>query len=431
MDNNKSTIPDLSDTEFISFLYSERDRENSLSLYQGWNYWALIGAIITILSVAYSALKGSASIDWMRTTYYATGVIAFFLAYHSLFKFFKRKRGYDFSRVSLLKELTPWVDSCLVVAVALSAIVLIIIYDSPSLVLWYWALVLTVQIIVSVLALINRNRLVPSYFYRPYSHSSWVNIAYSGIASGLFAGAWSSSFKKASWCLLNSEFEVGICLGGALILVYFLIKIKVENKAVEQFDAIIDRFIYTKTSKETTYQAILCNRMGYGVLEVCKNDLSKVREMSDTCKKNTKVLQDIKDVIHNNKYVINQILAYIKQIDGILGYLNKALDQSARLVNRLKEIVKIAPVLNQVDIINSIFETTEELHRIVYAAKEEANEIFSMLSNDLEKYYCQRSNMHCAELCCEYRTHPLDKKYALKHRWHRFLNKLNLKKGSL
>lgn len=216
-----------------------------------------------------------------------------------------------------------------------------------------------------------------------------------------------------------------------MILVYFLIKIKVENKAVEQFDAIIDRFIYTKTSKETTYQAILCNRMGYGVLEVCKNDLSKVREMSDTCKKNTKVLQDIKDVIHNNKYVINQILAYIKQIDGILGYLNKALDQSARLVNRLKEIVKIAPVLNQVDIINSIFETTEELHRIVYAAKEEANEIFYILSNDLEKYYCQRSNMHCAELCCEYRTHPLDKKYALKHRWHRFLNKLNLKKGSL
>ncbi len=111
--------------------------------------------------------------------------------------------------------------------------------------------------------------------------------------------------------------------------------------------------------------------------------------------------------------------------------MNEALDQSARLVNRLKEIVKIAPVLNQVDIINSIFETTEELHRIVYAAKEEANELFSILSKDLEKYYCQRSNMHCAELCCEYRTHPLDKKYALKHRWHRFLNKLNLKKGSL
>lgn len=430
MDNNKSTIPDLSDTEFISFLYSERDRENSLSLYQGWNYWALIGAIITILSVAYSALKGSASIDWMRTTYYATGVIAFFLAYHSLFKFFKRKRGYDFSRVSLLKEVTPWVDSCLVVAVALSAIVLIIIYDSPSSVLWYWALVLTVQIIVSVIALINRNRLVPSYFYRPYSHSPWVNIAYSGIASGLFAGVWSSSFKKASWCLLNSEFEVGICLGGALILVYFLIKIKVENNAVEQFDAIIDRFIYTKTSKETTYQAILCNRMGYGVLEVCKNDLSKVQEMSEACEKITKDLKDFKDMMQNNKCDIEQIPTYLKQLKGFLKYLNKPLDQSERLVSRLDEFVKIAPVLNQVDIINTICNTAKELHRNIYAVQEEVYEAFSMLKKKLEKYYCQRSNMLCAKLSCEYRKHPMEKRYALKHRWDRLLIKLNLKKAS-
>lgn len=51
---------------------------------------------MTILSVAYSALKGSASIDWMRTTYYATGVIAFFLAYHSLFKFLSEKEGMIF-----------------------------------------------------------------------------------------------------------------------------------------------------------------------------------------------------------------------------------------------------------------------------------------------------------------------------------------------
>lgn len=37
MDNKKTTIPDFSDIDFISFLYSERDRENSLSQYHGWN----------------------------------------------------------------------------------------------------------------------------------------------------------------------------------------------------------------------------------------------------------------------------------------------------------------------------------------------------------------------------------------------------------
>lgn len=31
----------MSDFEFLSFLYSGRDRENGLRQYQGWNIWAL------------------------------------------------------------------------------------------------------------------------------------------------------------------------------------------------------------------------------------------------------------------------------------------------------------------------------------------------------------------------------------------------------
>ena len=53
-----------------------------------------------------------------------------------------------------------------------------------------------------------------------------------------------------------------------------------------------------------------------------------------------------------------------------------------------------------------------------------------MLKKKLEKYYCQRSNMLCAKLSCEYRKHPMEKRYALKHRWDRLLIKLNLKKAS-
>lgn len=193
MDNKKTTIPDFSDIDFISFLYSERDRENSLTQYHGWNYWALIGAIITILSIAYAALKGIERIDWMRVTYYATGSIAFFLAYHSWFKFIKRERGHDYTRVRLLREMAPWVDSGLAILTSIVAIVLILFFDCPSYVFWTWIVVLAIQIVVLVIALINRDRLVPYYFYRPYFTRLWLNIAYDGCAGGLFALAWSRS----------------------------------------------------------------------------------------------------------------------------------------------------------------------------------------------------------------------------------------------
>ena len=82
-EKKKNPIIDFSDQEFQSFLYSERDRENSLSQYHGWNNWALIGAIITVLSVAYASLKGGGQINWAQCVYYATGAVSFFLAYNS------------------------------------------------------------------------------------------------------------------------------------------------------------------------------------------------------------------------------------------------------------------------------------------------------------------------------------------------------------
>ena len=52
--NKSNRITELSDSEFLSFLYSERDREESLNHFQGWNIWAVIGAMITVICTAYS-----------------------------------------------------------------------------------------------------------------------------------------------------------------------------------------------------------------------------------------------------------------------------------------------------------------------------------------------------------------------------------------
>ena len=55
MEKNKSLkINELSDGEFLSYLYAERDREESLNHFQGWSIWAVIGAIVTVICTAYS-----------------------------------------------------------------------------------------------------------------------------------------------------------------------------------------------------------------------------------------------------------------------------------------------------------------------------------------------------------------------------------------
>lgn len=69
MDKNKRNIDipkaigDLTDAEFLSFLYSERDREDSLSQWQGWNNWALAGAFVAVMWTAYSIWKDHCYVD--------------------------------------------------------------------------------------------------------------------------------------------------------------------------------------------------------------------------------------------------------------------------------------------------------------------------------------------------------------------------------
>ena len=56
IDGNKR-VDEWDDTDFLSYLYSEREREHSQSQYQGWNNWALAGALIMAICAAYNTWK--------------------------------------------------------------------------------------------------------------------------------------------------------------------------------------------------------------------------------------------------------------------------------------------------------------------------------------------------------------------------------------
>lgn len=148
--------------------------------------------------------------------------------------------------------------------------------------------------------------------------------------------------------------------------------------------------------------------------------------MSDACEKRTKELQELKAMIQGGKYDINKIPSCLKNMKGILHYLNDALKQSERLANRLKEMVKTAPVLNQVSAINTVFDTNHELYQRVSTAQKEVDEVSSILEKEFDKFYCQKSNTLCAILSCDHRKDPMEKKYARELRWRRFLNKIHL-----
>ena len=423
MEENKR-ISELPDAEFLSFLYAERDRENSLCQYQGWNNWALAGAIITVSGVMYAILKDSAQLDWIRVVYSATGIIAFFLAYHSLLGVFKRERGHDFTKVRLLKEMTPWTDVGLCMITAITAVVLILIKDRSSLLMWLWIIAFALQSVPAFIAWINRNRIVPFYSYRAFFPQLWWNIIYNGIVCSFLALIWRQSFESASWRIPSPEFELGICIGAVVILFYLIIQIKVENKVAEKFDAIVDMYVYAGASKEETYQSILCNRMGYGVMDVCKADLQRVQNMSKACEKKIEELKELKTKINNGNHNASQTAVDRKRLKDLLHFFEESINQSDRLARRLDEKVKVAPVLDDTVAMKTIFETNHKLNERVVTALKEVRVVIDLLQSEQDKYHCTRVDARCMKLDCEHRKDPKDKNYIRQQRQYHSIKKI-------
>lgn len=108
----KNRMEELTDAEFLSFLYAERDREESLNHFQGWNIWAVVGAMITVACAAYRIrCNHLGEIDRLRTGYlisdYVSRLFLLWFVVVSVKSFVERKRSMDYKKLKYLKDVAP------------------------------------------------------------------------------------------------------------------------------------------------------------------------------------------------------------------------------------------------------------------------------------------------------------------------------------
>lgn len=281
-----SPILNFSDSEFMAFLYSERERENNLNQYQGWNNWVLIVALISTLLALYFTCRSNTDISASSTFYFISSLISIGFAYKSILDLFRKERACDFTRVRLLKDIVPWVD---IVFIILSSITLSIcsysLYDRTSSISLVWSCVFIYYTILLIVEILYRKRLTPVNLSNAYFSKLYQNIIFSGYFGAFWSILSSHSFRMAGKGLWSVELEVASYVVTVFFLMYFIVKINFTNKVVKEFDLILDRYLYQGESKENTFNMILMNRMGYGVLEVCYNEWKQILTMLKTGRK--------------------------------------------------------------------------------------------------------------------------------------------------
>ena len=403
-ENGKIEINKLSDAEFISFLYSERDRENDLVVYHGWNNWALAGALITIICALYAILKSNSDIiSYTDIIFFFSGFLSIVLYIHPFLGIFGRERGIDYTKLKTLKDVAP---SCYIIFTLGCSITTIALLSFFNKFIWFgilWASISALYAIALIIIFINRNKLVPSYYKEQIFPSRTWTIIFNTIVAGILGETTVRSFRHVESSFFSPNMEIGICVTAIIVILYLFIKINTGNKTVKEIDIIIDDYLYNGESRENIYFKLLVNRMGKNSLEVCSSEIIKLKEIIDSFAEKEDRIDQINKMLDEGEMSSDAIEHCFEELDGIISYTTSLLNQSKLFSKKINEIKN-----------NSTIVKTEEFKGIVtiyeYAVAkiEHLSEknifTFNRIRERISPFYCNKYGGFCTKKDCTHRN---------------------------
>lgn len=403
-ENGKIEINKLSDAEFLSFLYSERDRENDLVAYHGWNNWALAGALITIICALYSILKSNSDIiSYTDIIFFFSGFLSIVLYIHPFLGIFGRERGIDYTKLKTLKDVAPSCYIIFTLGCSITTIALLLFFNKF---IWFgilWASISTLYAIALIIIFINRNKLVPSYYKEQISPSRTWTIIFNTIVAGILGETTVKSFKLVESSFFSPNMEIGICVTAIIVILYLFIKINTGNKTVKEIDIIIDDYLYKGETRENIYFNLLVNRMGKNSLEACSSEIIKLKEIIDSFAEKEHRIDQINNMLDAGKLNGEEIKHCFNELDGLVSYTKSLLNQCKLFSKKINEIKN-----------NSIIIKTEEFKGIVtiydYAVakiehlSEKTIFVFKKIQERVSPFYCNKYGGLCAKNDCVHRN---------------------------
>lgn len=393
VDENKFLkISELSDGEFLSYLYAERDREESLNHFQGWNIWAVVGAMVTVVCAAYSIrCNHLGQIDRLRTGYLFSDYVSrlFFLWFVvvSLKSFVERKRATDYKKLKYLKDVAP-IPYLIVATICTFELALFFIFTEQDN-LWdvvpiSWMLLAVSHILIDISVYRNWNSCVWAIKEDIWFVRTWVMVTVGLYVYVLIWLIWSWSSKHFTGPLIGTpEFELAVCGAAFVLLLYLLVMIIHTNRKSSETDVQIDEYVYKGKSKEDVYMKLKANRLGYGILEVCSQELFALKKYSDNFNSHKKTQEELRASFENGDISVDCAVERFESLKESFEYNDEWANRVDALCDKLDEIGRNVPELkdeeefiNLYGIAGSMMKKSKMMHHEIKSLTDEFQKFF-------------------------------------------------------
>jgi len=396
------TITDLTDAEFLSFLYSERDREESLNSYQGWNVWAVAGALITVVCAIYGILSAHIDeIDRIRVLYLVSRCLGTIFLYWQAVSFYmsfmERKRAKDYKKIKFLKDVAPIPYLIVVTACSLLMTIGFIIVNIVNDFDWNvmsisWIVLAVSYLLICINVYVNRNAIVWAVKNEVWFARTWHMVAVGLFVLTFFWLIWKWSRENVLGPFVGtSEFELAACFTAIVMLVYLLLKIKFANRKSSEIDVLIDEYVYKGRSKDVIYRQLRANQMGYGILEACSRELYSLKDYSDTFEQQKGKLDEVREFFIHGAVDVDCFGEQFRELKRSLDYNDEWAARVDALYDKVNEIDRNVPELrkeeafvNMLKIVGYMMKKGRDMNSKIKSVIDETQKFMNGVQNDME-----------------------------------------------
>ena len=396
------TITNLTDAEFLSFLYSERDREESLNSYQGWNVWAVAGALITVVCTIYGVLSAHIDeIDRIRVLYLVSRCLGtIFLYWHAVsfyMSFMERKRAKDYKKIKFLKDVAPIPYLIVVTACSLLMTIGFIIVNVVNDFDWNvmsisWIVLAVCYLLICINVYANRNAIVWAVKNEVWFARTWHMVAVGLFVLTFFWLIWKWSRENVLGPFVGtSEFELAACFTAIVMLVYLLLKIKFANRKSSEIDVLIDEYVYKGRSKDVIYRQLRANQMGYGILEACSRELYSLKDYSDAFEQQKGKLDEVRESFIHGAVDVDCFGEQFRELKRSLDYNDEWAARVDALYDKVNEIDRNVPELrkeevfvNMLKIVGYMMKKGRDMNSKIKSVIDETQKFMNGVQNDME-----------------------------------------------
>lgn len=398
-------IWEMSDADFLNFLYQEREREYSKSASWGINFWVVGAAIIGLLGYAYHAISEDyCSFDWRLLVYYSTVLGAMLiLVMIPLVKYLKNKNWTNEYRVTTIGSNYSSKEIIGKKNIAIASIVFLNYWHDYGLVFWLWSLFLLLEILVTIYVGVNTTKLITTKYRGCVFGKFWLEFVYRSleivlcISIGIAAlFDWGYSYQ-----LGVKELEMSLVLV-IIVGIIWLTRICSSENRHKNIDLIIDQYLYDNLSKESVFFYMQAHSQGYDVVDILYTELKKVQPIVKELKEWQNNLKQYEQLIETGNLSFDDSRTYKHVVDDNMEKAKTALDTAKHLNDVMREIIKLDAYSSSMDTFKSLDQQIEELKNELLEFVDRSLALSKQLFEFTRPFWCVQYGGFCkVENCAE------------------------------